>query len=196
MPRAGLNAATIAAAGAALADEIGFTELTMGRLAERVGVRTPSLYKHIAGQAELNRQIAALTLTEAADTLGTATQGRAGRDALTAAARAMRDFVLAHPSRYAATIGITPTGPDDPIAVAERRGLGPFEAVLRGYDIAPQEIPHALRALRSVFHGFATLQAANGFQLPADIDESFEWLIDFVDRGLRSASIPGSTDHR
>ncbi|MGS2644574.1 WHG domain-containing protein [Streptosporangium sp. LJ11] len=197
MPRAGLNAATIAAAGAALADEIGFTELTMGRLAERVGVRTPSLYKHIASQAELNRQIAALTLAEAADAIGTATQGRAGRDALTAAARALRDFVLAHPGRYAATIGITSTGPDDPITVAERRGLGPFEAVLRGYDIAPQEIPHALRALRSAFHGFATLQAANGFQWSADIDESFEWLIDFVDRGLRATPEPdpGPADH-
>ncbi|MGJ6967204.1 TetR/AcrR family transcriptional regulator [Streptosporangium sp. G11] len=195
MPRAGLNAATIVAAGAALADEIGFADLTMGRLAERVGVRTPSLYKHIASQADLNRQIAALTLAEAADAIGAATQGRAGRDALIAAARALRDFVLAHPGRYAATIGITPTGPDDPIAVAERRGLGPFEAVLRGYDIAPQEMTHALRALRSIFHGFATLQASGGFQWSADIDESFEWLIDFVDRGLRSTSDPGPTDH-
>ncbi|MGW0957453.1 TetR family transcriptional regulator, partial [Streptomyces sp. NPDC002545] len=35
------------AAGAALADEVGFANLTMGLLAERVGVRTPSLYKHV-----------------------------------------------------------------------------------------------------------------------------------------------------
>ncbi|MEO3860587.1 TetR/AcrR family transcriptional regulator [Acrocarpospora sp. B8E8] len=185
----------IVAAGAALADEIGFADLTMGQVAERVGVRTPSLYKHIASQAELNRQIVALTLAEAADAIGAATQGRAGRDALTAAAGALRQFVLAHPGRYAATIGIIPTGPDDPITVAERRGLGPFEAVLRGYDIPPQEIPHALRALRSIFHGFATLQAAGGFQWSADIDESFEWLIDFVDHGLRSTSDPGPADH-
>jgi hypothetical protein len=39
--------------------------------------------------------------------------------------------------------------------------------------------------LRSLFHGFATLEAANGFQWSTDIDESFEWLIDFADRGLR-----------
>nr|MDT0667530.1 WHG domain-containing protein [Micromonospora sp. DSM 115978] len=135
--RAGLDPATVVAAGAALADEVGFTELTMGRLAERVGVRTPSLYKHVAGQEDLHRRIAALALTEAADAIGTATQGRSGRDALAAAARALRQFVLAHPGRYAATIGVKPTGPEDPIALAEMRGLGPFEAVLRGYDIAP-----------------------------------------------------------
>ncbi|MFF0151540.1 TetR/AcrR family transcriptional regulator [Micromonospora sp. NPDC005203] len=202
VPRAGLDPAAVVAAGAALADEVGFAELTMARLAERVGVRTPSLYKHIASQDDLNRRIAALAIAEAADALGAATQGRSGRDALAAAARALRDFVVAHPGRYAASIGITPTGPDDPIVIAERRGLGPFEAVLRGYDIAPQDLTHALRALRSMFHGFATLQATNGFQWSTDIDESFEWLINFVDRALRLTSaasptpVPGSTDHR
>ena len=40
--------------------------------------------------------------------------------------------------------------------------------------------------MRSAFYGFATLQSARGFQWSADVDESFEWLIDLVDRGLRS----------
>ncbi|MFC3890886.1 TetR/AcrR family transcriptional regulator [Lentzea rhizosphaerae] len=188
VPRAGLHADTIAAAGAALADEIGFTELTMGGLAERLGVRAPSLYKHIAGQDDLIRRIAALAYVEIADAIGTATRGRAGRDALAAAAHALRDFVLTHPGRYAATLGLAPTGPDDPIAIAASRGLGPFAAVLRGYDISPEKMTHALRALRSLFHGFADLQAAGGFQWSTDVGESFEWLIDLIDHGLRHAA--------
>jgi Tetracyclin repressor-like, C-terminal domain len=44
---------------------------------------------------------------------------------------------------------------------------------------------HALRSIRATFHGFAALQAASGFQWSADPDESFEWMIHFVDRGLR-----------
>jgi len=185
VPRAGLGPAAVVAAGAALADEVGFAGLTMGQLAERVGVRTPSLYKHIANQDDLNRQIAALALAEAADAVGASTQGYAGRDALAAAARAFRDFVLTHPGRYAATIGVQPTGPDDPIAVAGARLLGSLTAVLRAYSIRPDDMDHALRALRSFFHGFATLQSAHGFQRSADADESYEWLISFVDRGLR-----------
>jgi len=192
VPRAGLGPAAVVAAGAALADEVGFADLTMAQLAERVGVRTPSLYKHIAGQDDLNRRIAALALTEAADAIGLSTQGYAGRDALAAAARAFRDFVLAHPGRYAATIGVAPTGPDDPIAVAGERLLGSFTAVLRAYPVGPNDMDHALRALRSVFHGFATLQAAHGFQWSADIDESFEWLITLVDRALRNTPCTGS----
>jgi AcrR family transcriptional regulator len=192
MPRAGLGTDTVVAAGADLADEIGFAGLSMGQLAERVGVRTPSLYKHVASQDDLNRRIAALALSEAAQAIGAATQGRAGRDALRAAAHALRDFVLAHPGRYAATIALEPTSPDDPIALAAARLLEPFTAVLRGYDIDPADMTHALRALRSVFHGFATIEAGGGFQWSTDTDESFEWLIDLVDHGLTHRSRTGS----
>lgn len=185
MPRAGLDPAAVVAAGAALADEVGLASFTMGLLAERVGVRTPSLYKHVGGQDDLTRRIAVLALNEAADAVGGAIQGYAGRDALAAAARAFRAFVLAHPGRYAATIGMEPTGPDDPLATAGGRLLDSFTAVLRGYDIPEPAVDHALRTLRSLCHGFATLQAGNAFQWSADIDESFEWLIGFADRGLR-----------
>ncbi|AXG81776.1 TetR/AcrR family transcriptional regulator [Streptomyces paludis] len=188
MPRAGLAPAAVVAAGAALADEVGFDRLTMSLLAERVGVRTPSLYKHVGGQEDLNRRIAALALTEAADAVGGAVQGYAGRDALAAAARAFRAFVLAHPGRYAATVGVEPHGPDDPLAAAGQRLLGAFMAVLRGYEIAETDVDHALRMLRSLCHGFATLQSAHAFQWSTDIDASFEWLITFADRGLRAMS--------
>lgn len=186
MPRAGLDQSTVVAAGAALADEVGLAQLTMGSLAERLGVRTPSLYKHVAGQEDLNHRIASLALSQAADAVGVAIQGYAGRDALSAAARAYRAFVLDHPGRYAATIGVQPATPDDPMATAGHRLLAAFMAVLRGYDIKPPDVDHALRMLRSFFHGFATLQSANAFQWSADIDESFDWLITFTDRGLRT----------
>jgi AcrR family transcriptional regulator len=174
----------VVAAGAALADEVGLAKVTMGLVAERLGVRTPSLYKHVGGQDDLNRRIAILALNEAADTVGGAVQGYAGRDALAAAARAFRAFVVTHPGRYAATIGVEPSGPDDPLAIASLRLLDAFTAVLHGYEIKESDVNHALRMLRSLCHGFATLQAANGFQWSTDIDESFEWLITFADRGL------------
>ncbi|GAA3594664.1 TetR/AcrR family transcriptional regulator [Kineosporia mesophila] len=187
MPRAGLDPAAVVAAGAALADEVGFARLTMGMLAERVGVRTPSLYKHIASQDDLNRRIAALAVTEASEAVGSAIQGYAGKDALAAASRAFRGYVVAHPGRYAATVGMEPTGPDDPMAAASVRLMAALKAVLRAYDVPPGEMTHALRALRSFLHGFATIEAGNGFQWAADVDESFEWLITLMDRGLRKS---------
>ncbi|MGV9897859.1 TetR-like C-terminal domain-containing protein [Streptomyces tendae] len=45
---------------------------------------------------------------------------------------------------------------------------------------------HALRMLRSLCHGFATLEAAHAFQWSTDVDASFDWLVAFADRGLRA----------
>ena len=185
MPRAGLDPAVVVAAAAGLADEVGLSNVTMGSLAERLGVRAPSLYKHVASQADLNRRIAILALTELGDDLRDALQGRAGRDALAAAARTMRAFVKDHPGRYAATVRLGGESPEDPVVVAGARVLESLAAVLAGYDLRPADMVHAMRLLRSLFQGFAVIEAAGGFELDTSVDESFEWMIAFVDRGLR-----------
>jgi len=95
--------------------------------------------------------------------------------------------VKKHPGRYAATLGIRPADADDPLAVALERTLASFAAVLRGYRLEPADEIHALRMLRSILHGFAILEASDGFQLGADVDDSFTWMVDFIDRGLRGA---------
>jgi AcrR family transcriptional regulator len=185
VPRAGLDTASVVASAAAVADEVGFGALSMGLVAERLGVRTPSLYKHVVNLADLNRRIAVLALNELGDAVRDAIQGRSGSDALGAMARAIRDYVIKHPGRYAATVGVPGGDAGDPLESAGIRVINSMAAVLHGYDIAPQELNHALRTLRSLLHGFATLQAANGFQWDDDAEESFTWLIAFTDRGLR-----------
>lgn len=188
MPRAGLDPAVVVGAAAGLADEVGLANVTMGLLAERLGVRAPSLYKHIDGQADLNRRIAVLALTELGDALRDALQGRAGKDALSAAARTIRAFVIVRPGRYAATVRLDADGPNDPLVAAGTRVIESLSAVLAGYPIDPADTIHALRMLRSLLHGFAVLEAAGGFQLDTDVDDSFEWLIDFVHSGMRQQS--------
>ncbi|WP_146755557.1 TetR/AcrR family transcriptional regulator, partial [Micromonospora saelicesensis] len=101
MPKARLTPASVTEAAAALVDEVGFDNLSMGLLAERLGVKTPSLYKHVTSQAELAHRIAVLAMTEAGDVIRDAIQGRSGSDALAAGAQAMRTYVREHPGRYA-----------------------------------------------------------------------------------------------
>ncbi|MEU6605834.1 WHG domain-containing protein [Streptomyces shenzhenensis] len=188
MPRAGLDPASVTEAGATLVDEIGFAQLSMGLVAERLGVRTPSLYKHVSSQADLAHRIAVLAATELGDAIRDATQGRAGGDALAAAAQAMRTYVREHPGRYAALNSARPDGPDDPFVPASARALDSLSAVLRGYHLDPAQEIHALRMLRSTLHGFATLEVTGGFQHDTDVDDSFTWMITFIDRGLQAAT--------
>jgi AcrR family transcriptional regulator len=181
------------AAGAALADEVGFDQLSMGQLADRLGVKTPSLYKHVDSLADLTHRIAILAMVEMGDAIRDATQGLAGSDALAAAAQSMRTFVKEHPGRYAAGNGARPTGPDDPLIAAGNRVLASLSAVLRGYQLDPSQEIHALRTLRSMLHGFATIEEAGGFMIDADIDESFGWMVNLIDQGLQSARASTNT---
>ena len=190
MPRSGLSRDDVVAAAAGLIDEIGYHNLTMGLLAQRLGIRTPSLYKHVDGLADLQHRIATLAITEWGNAVGDALQGRAGLDALTALLTATRAYVTAHPGRYTATIGTEPTGPDDPLLAANARLVDSIAAVLRGYGVGDDQMTHALRTIRSTLHGFAALQAAHGFQWSGDPEETFRWMIRFIDHGLRAIPAP------
>lgn len=188
MPRAGLGPAAVTEAGATLADEVGFTQFSMGLLAERLGVKTPSLYKHVTSQADLVHRMAVLAVTELGDAIRDASQGRAGRDALTAGAQAMRTYVKEHPGRYAAINSARPTGPEDPFIPASARALDSLAALLRGYHLDSAQEVHALRMLRSTLHGFAGLETVTGFQLETDADQSFTWMVEFIHRGLQASA--------
>lgn len=188
MPRAGLGSASVTEAAAALADEIGFENLSMGLVAERLGVKTPSLYKHVPSQAELAHRVAVLAMNELADAIRDATQGRAGTDALIAGGQAMRAYVQKHPGRYTAGNVARIAGPDDPLIAAANRVLASWKAMLHGYQLPPDQEIHALRTLRSLLHGFSTLEAAGGFQLSTGVEDSFTWMLNFVDRGLKQTT--------
>jgi AcrR family transcriptional regulator len=186
MPRAGLNPASVTEAAATLIDEIGFENLSMGLVAERLGVKTPSLYKHVTSQADLAHRIAVLAMSELADAIRDATQGRSGKEALVAGAQAMRTYVLQHPGRNVAGNAALVTGPDDPLIPAIGRVVSSWSAMLHGYRLDPQEEIHALRMLRSMLHGFSSLEAIGSFQIATDVDDSFTWMLGFIDQGLKA----------
>jgi AcrR family transcriptional regulator len=186
VPRAGLTSADVVAAGAALADEAGMSAVTLASLAQRLGVKPPALYKHVDGLDDLRHRIAALAMSELAEAFRDELQGKSTTEALTAMLTAMRGYIAAHPGRYAATTGARLGGPGDPLLAASAKVIDSIGAVLSGYGIAPGQADHAIRALRCFIHGFALLEAAGGFQWSNDPDESFAWMINFIDAGLRA----------
>src|SRR5579863_4598592 len=119
MPRAGLTETRVVEEGARIADEVGLSSLTLAAVAERLGVRQPSLYKHVAGTDGLRRSIALRAKQELAGVLGRAAVGRARGEAITAMARAYRMWAHEYPGRYsAAQRAAVPGDVDDEIASA------------------------------------------------------------------------------
>ena len=65
--------------------------------------------------------------------------------------------------------------------------------MLHGYRLDPDDEIHALRMLRSMLHGFATLEVDGGFRFDTDVDDSFTWMVDLVDTGLTSLQERGAS---
>jgi hypothetical protein len=62
--------------------------------------------------------------------------------------------------------------------------------VLASYGLRGDDALHAVRRLRSVVHGFATLESAGGFGIPLEVDESFERLPRIFVDGVRGKATP------
>ncbi|ASU59477.1 TetR/AcrR family transcriptional regulator [Nocardiopsis dassonvillei] len=192
MPRAGLTPAVVAEEAARLSDEEGFDSLSLAAVAKRLGVATPSLYKHVDGLAGLRREVALLGANGIGEEVQRAAVGRSGPEALRATADAYRRYAHAHPGRYAALqqlpvlAGARAELATDPVRV--------LAAVLRGFGIAEEQAVHAIRALRSSLHGFVDLETRGGFGLPEDVDQSYVLLVEGFVRAFQEwpDTVPGA----
>jgi AcrR family transcriptional regulator len=187
VPRAGLDAAQVVATAAAIADAEGLDAVTLARVAADLGVKSPSLYNHVAGRDGLVRGVALLGLQDLAAALREAAIGRAGTEALLATAQAYRAFVKEHPGRYAAGAVSAPAAGDDEHRAAAAAVLDVMTGVLRAWSLSEDETIHALRGFRSAVHGFASLEAAGGFGIELDLDASFERLVSALGAGFGEA---------
>jgi AcrR family transcriptional regulator len=178
--RAGLDHDRVVATAAEIADAEGLDAVTLARVAGELGVRSPSLYNHVAGRDGLVRGVAVAALSELAAQLREAAIGRAGVDALLATAQAYRRYVKDHPGRYAA-------GAISDHEAAAAAVLDVMRGVLRGWSLSEDETIHALRAFRAAVHGFASLEAAGGFGLDVDVDVSFTRLVGALAAGFDRA---------
>ncbi|MER8161118.1 TetR-like C-terminal domain-containing protein [Streptomyces sp. NPDC094472] len=189
MGRVGLTTERLTQAGAELADELGFDQVTVSELARRFDVKVASLYSHLKNGQDLKTRIALLALEELADRAAEALAGRAGKDALTAFANVYRDYAREHPGRYAAAQ--LRLDPEAAAAGAGVRHSQMTRAILRGYDLAEPDQTHAVRLLGSVFHGYVSLESAGGFSHSApDSEESWSRTLDALDALLRNWPAP------
>lgn len=184
----GLDKAAVVRAAAEIADTYGLDALTLSLVAERLGIRTPSLYNHVAGLAGLRRELALLCLGEVIDQLGASVMGKSGDAAIHALAQAYRAYVLAHPGLYA-TIIRAPEQADTELQQSSARLVEIILAALSAYGLRDDDAIHAVRGLRSLVHGFATLEAAGGFGLSLDRGESFRRLVAGFIAGLREGVV-------
>jgi AcrR family transcriptional regulator len=144
-----------------LLEEEGLDALSMRRLAERLGIRAPSIYKHFADKRELEAALISVGFEELADSF----EAAARRGGLRALCLAYRRFALAHPHLYRLmTSGPLPRDLLTP-GVEDRAARPLLDALGGDADRA--------RAAWAFAHGMAILELDSRFPLGADLDAAW-----------------------
>ena len=160
--------------------------LTMQRVAEVVGVRASSLYKHVPSRAALLRLVVEDVFAELAGRLdAAATTGDSATD-LRALGRVLRDF--AHQDRYGFDLRFTPLPRDaapDPASfpAASAPILRVAEAIVGAGDAL-----NAARTVTAWAAGFLRMELSGDFHLGGDVAEAFDFGIQALLVGLPGAA--------
>jgi AcrR family transcriptional regulator len=151
----------VVAAARLVLERDGAGGLTMRSVADELGIRAPSLYKHVAGKSAIEVMLIEAALREMGESLH-ASLRRPGRDGEVAALlRAYRRHALAHPNLYRlATAG--PLARGELVPGLEDWAGEPFLLVTGD--------PNRAQALWAFTHGMVILELDGRFPDGSDLD--------------------------
>jgi AcrR family transcriptional regulator len=153
------RAREIVAAARELLEAEGPDGLSMRRIADRIGIRAPSIYKHLPDKQALEAALISAGFEEWAEVAEAA-----GTD-LAELARAYREHAKRHPHLYRLMTD-RPLARDRLAPGVEERGAAPIVAAVGD--------PDAARALWAFAHGMTILELNGRFPADADLDAAWE----------------------
>jgi AcrR family transcriptional regulator len=184
----GLVRADVVRVAGEIADAHGLDEVSLAGVAERLGIRSPSLYAHVDGLAGLRRELALAAAAAMTEAFREAMSGLSGEEALRALAIDYRRYARRHPGHYEAAQRAVAPGEDEELYEALAGVANPVFQVLAEMGAAGPDRVHLTRAFRSALHGFVVLEEGGGFGMPESVDESFRRMVDMLISGVRSAA--------
>lgn len=179
-----LDKKAVIAAAADLVDEIGFTNISLKVLADHLGIKSPSLYKHISGLDELNRELMLYGWKSLEAVTTKAAIGKAKDDAVIAICHAFRDYVTQHRGLYEAMQWYNMYRSDEDLKATEEIVSVLFQ-VLDGYDLSDDYKVHTVRMLREFLQGFTTIECHGGYGNPLPLDDTFDFALKIMLNGIR-----------
>ena len=157
------RAREIVAAARELLEAEGPDGLSMRRIAERIGIRAPSIYKHLPDKQALEAALISAGFEEWAEVFETAVA--APGDRLTALARAYRAYAVRHPHVYR-LMTERPLARERLAPGVEERAAAPIVAAVGD--------PDGARAMWAFAHGMTILELNGRFPPDADLDAAWE----------------------
>ena len=168
-------------------DEKGLDHLSFRLLATELGIRPPSLYNHVSSLDDLKLLLAIKGLKGLYESMLRAGVGKSGDEAIHAISMGYVQFVRTHPGLYMATTRL-PHDDNEEFVHSKQAILQLVVQVLEVYELSEELTIHIVRGLRSILHGFTSLEQMGEFAMPLHIDQSLTILINTFIEGIHSMS--------
>lgn len=190
----GLNKEIIVDAAKELIEQDGFPAFSMRKLAEKLNVKTASLYAHIESMEALFTEIGLSALREQQDCLLNAVGEQHEDAAVMALAESYRRFASECAELYKIIMQM-PSGDDAVLKEAAAMTAQPFMRVLADYRLTEEQRMHWQRVLRGLVHGFVSEEQAGYFShYPVSVEESYQIAVRCMIDGLHREE--GETNDR
>ncbi|MDX1416570.1 MAG: TetR-like C-terminal domain-containing protein [Candidatus Promineifilaceae bacterium] len=176
---------------AEMADETGSAaDVSLTALAQALNIRTPSLYNHVANLDDLHYGLAVFGVRQLLAELRQAAQGLVGEEAVLAMATTYRQFAHDHPGLYPLTVR-APDPEHIELTALSEEFVQFLLLIMSSMGLQGNDAVHAIRGLRAVLHGFVSLEAAGGYKMLLDKEESFSRLVAAYISGVQPQASEG-----
>lgn len=183
-PRMGLTREKIMETAGEIADKNGIESVTIANLAKTLNIRPPSLYNHIKGLDELRTVMAAHSLNLLHGEMKSGVGNKKEDEAVLALGTAYLRFARSHPGLYEGAL-LSPDPENQDVQEAGNRIVELALDTLVYLKLPQEDAIHTVRGLRSLFHGFASLEHKSGFGLGLSVDQSYQMMIETFLTGVR-----------
>lgn len=180
-----LDKAIILDVAAKMTDEKGIANITLKSLAEELGVKSPSLYKHIKGLDELHKELMLYSWKLLEKDMMKAAIGKAKDDAIIAMCYAYRNFVKLHGGLFETMQWYNMYKSDEHLQATDELVFILFQ-VLDGYDLLEEQKVHIVRMLRGFLQGFLSIENHDGFGNSLTIEDTFDFALQILLNGIHN----------
>lgn len=172
MGRKGVNRERIILAAAELSQEKGFHQLSVLDLAEKLEIKSASIYNHFANLEEIEQALGDYAVCELIRELQAAIEGKVRAEAIRAVAQAYVTFAREHSALYKAFMASHMIRKQEIEKNIRTVVFIIFEA-FNTYELTEEQCVHWGRIMRSMLHGFSAVESAGWFShLPYEISDT------------------------
>jgi AcrR family transcriptional regulator len=166
-----------------IVDENGLNSVSLKSVAEKLNIRTPSLYNHIASLDDLLREVAHKGMRTMNEKMAQVAIGNSGDTAIQAVSVEYLNFMIEHPGIYETIQWATWHGTNDTAEI-----WGNYTSLLTklilSCQLKTERTDEILNLLTGVLHGYTTLQLRFALTEPNKARECLSNAIDTVLMGI------------